>query len=60
MPQELKDVFRNAFEIPMEDHLDLCSQRQKHIDQQQSINLYFSGDDKPSILLKDAQERLFC
>lgn len=45
MPQELKEVFRNAFEIPMEDHLDLCAQRQKHIDQQQSINLYFSGDD---------------
>lgn len=50
MPQELKDVFRNAFEIPMEAHLDLCSQRQKHIDQQQSINLYFSGDDKPEYI----------
>ena len=50
MPQELKDVFRNAFEIPMEAHLDLCSQRQKYIDQQQSINLYFSGDDKPEYI----------
>ena len=50
MPQELKDVFRNAFEIPMEAHLDLCSQRQKHIDQQQSINLYFSGDDNPEYI----------
>ena len=52
MPQELKDVFRNAFEIPMEDHLDLCSQRQKHIDQQQSINLYFSGDDSHEYIAK--------
>lgn len=50
MPQELKDVFRNAFEVPMDAHLDLCSQRQKHIDQQQSINLYFSGDDKPEYI----------
>lgn len=50
MPQELKDVFRNAFEVPMEAHLDLCSQRQKYIDQQQSINLYFSGDDKPEYI----------
>lgn len=50
MPQELKDVFRNAFEVPMDAHLDLCSQRQKHIDQQQSINLYFSGDDSPNYI----------
>lgn len=40
-----KKVFRNAFEVPMESHLQLCSQRQKHIDQGQSINLYFSSSD---------------
>lgn len=40
-----KKVFRIAFEIPMEDHLALCSQRQVFIDQQQSINLFFSGSD---------------
>ena len=50
LSQDLKDVFRNAFEVPMEAHLDLCSQRQKFIDQQQSINLYFSGDDKPEYI----------
>jgi len=50
MRQDLKDVFRNAFEVPMESHLDLCSQRQKYIDQQQSINLYFSGDDEPDYI----------
>lgn len=50
MSQDLKDVFRNAFEVPMDSHLDLCSQRQKHIDQQQSINLYFSGDDSPEYI----------
>lgn len=40
-----KAVFRIAFEIPMDKHVELCSQRQKYFDQQQSINLYFSGSD---------------
>ena len=52
MPQHLKDVFRNAFETPMEAHLDLCAQRQPYIDQQQSINLYFSGDDSHEYIAK--------
>jgi ribonucleoside-diphosphate reductase alpha chain len=38
-------VFRTAFEISMEDHLRLCSQRQKYIDQAQSINLWFTDND---------------
>ena len=42
---EEKYLFRIAFEIPVEDHLDLCSQRQPYFDQQQSINLAFSGND---------------
>lgn len=42
---EEKAVLRIAFEVPMESHLDLCSQRQKHIDQQQSINLYLASHD---------------
>lgn len=42
---EEKSVLRIAFEVPMESHLDLCSQRQKHIDQQQSINLYLASHD---------------
>lgn len=40
-----KAVFQTAFEIDMFAYLRLCSQRQKHIDQGQSINLYFSGND---------------
>lgn len=47
MTDEEKAVFRIAFEIPMEAHLDLCSQRQKYFDQQQSINLYFASHDTP-------------
>lgn len=38
-------VFRNAFEISMEDYLRLCSRRAKYIDQMQSINLYFTAKD---------------
>jgi len=45
-----KAVFRNAFEIPMENHLELCSQRQPYIDQQQSINLYLSSSDSPEYI----------
>ena len=45
LSQEEKDYLRIAFEIPMESHLDLCSQRQKFIDQQQSINLYLANHD---------------
>lgn len=40
-----KAVFRTAFEIRMEDHLRLCAQRQPEIDQQQSINLFFTSND---------------
>lgn len=47
-----KAVFRTAFEIPMEDHLRLCSQRQKYIDQAQSINLYFTSNDDERYISK--------
>lgn len=40
-----KAVLRTAFEVRMEDYLRLCSQRQKYIDQAQSINLYFTSND---------------
>jgi ribonucleoside-diphosphate reductase alpha chain len=43
-----KKVFLTAFEINMLDHLRLCEARQKYIDQGQSINLFFTGDAKPS------------
>ena len=47
-----QQVFRTAFEIPMEDHLRLCSQRQKHIDQMQSINLWFTDNDSEEYIGK--------
>lgn len=52
LTDEEKPVFRTAFEIPMEDHLRLCSQRQQWIDQGQSINLYFTSNDTPEYIGK--------
>lgn len=52
LTEEEKAVFRTAFEIPMEDHLRLCSQRQRYIDQGQSINLYFTSNDSPEYIAK--------
>lgn len=52
LDDEEKAVFRTGFEIPMEDHLRLCSQRQQWIDQGQSINLYFTSNDTPEYIGK--------
>lgn len=52
LTDEEKAVYRTAFEIPMEDHLRLCSQRQQWIDQGQSINLYFTSNDTPEYIGK--------
>lgn len=52
LTQHEKDVFRTAFEIDMIKHLDLCAQRQSYIDQQQSINLYFTSNDTPEYIMK--------
>ena len=45
LSEEDKAVFACAFECSMYAHLDLCAQRQKYFDQQQSINLYASSSD---------------
>lgn len=45
-----KQVFWTAFEAPMDKYLDLCSQRQKYIDQGQSINLYITSNDSPDYI----------
>lgn len=52
LSDEDKAVFRTAFEVPMEDYLRLCSQRQKYIDQAQSINLYFTSNDSEEYIGK--------
>lgn len=49
---EEKAAMRTGFEIPMEDYLRLCSQRQRYIDQAQSINLYFTSNDSEEYIGK--------
>lgn len=44
LSEDEKKVFKTAFEIDQKVILRLASQRQKYIDQGQSINLFFSAD----------------
>ncbi len=43
IPEDLKALYRNAFEIEPRWLVDSASRRQKWIDQAQSLNLYISG-----------------
>lgn len=45
MTDHERAVFRTGFEIPLDAHIELCAQRQQHIDQGQSINLYLTSND---------------
>lgn len=47
LSDEEKAVFKTAFEINMEAHLRLCSQRQPFVCQGQSLNLFFAEDEDP-------------
>lgn len=42
-----KNVYKTSFEIDMRDVVDLASDRQKYIDQGQSLNLFFAADVDP-------------
>ena len=53
-----KAVFRVAFEVDMFGVLRLAEQRQEHIDQAQSLNLYFSGDADPQYIV-DVHKEFF-
>ena len=43
IPDELKAIYRNAFEVEPRWLVDAASRRQKWIDQAQSLNLYIAG-----------------
>ncbi len=45
IPQHLKDLYANAFEVEPRWIVDAASRRQKWIDQAQSLNLYVAGAD---------------
>lgn len=46
IPQELKDKYKTAFEIPPKVLIDLAAARQPHVCQSQSLNLYVPGNIK--------------
>ena len=58
IPKDMQLVFATAFEVKMEDHLNLCSQRRKYIDNSQSINLYFGSNDTEEYIAKIHQQAL--
>jgi len=47
-----KEVFKTAFEIDQSVILKLASQRQRYIDQAQSINLFFDADEDEAYISK--------
>lgn len=40
IPQELKNIYRTAWEIPMRSLIDMAAERGAYIDQSQSLNLF--------------------
>jgi ribonucleoside-diphosphate reductase alpha chain len=51
-----KKVFKTAFEIDQHAIIRLAAARQRHIDQAQSINLFFSADEKEEVISSVHQE----
>lgn len=58
LSDEERAVFRTAYEVDQYKHLDLCAQRQKHIDQAQSINVFIANKTAKEIGLLYAYARL--
>ncbi len=45
LPQELRDIYRTAWEIPMRSLIDLAADRGAYIDQSQSLNLFMENPE---------------
>ena len=43
MPDDLKDVYRTAWEVPMRSLIDMAADRGAYIDQSQSLNLFMES-----------------
>ena len=50
LTDEERAVFKTAYEIDQFKHIDLCAQRQKYIDQAQSINLFIANMEAKDIM----------
>ena len=48
--QEEKDVFQSADEVDQKLHIDLCGDRQKYLNQTQSVNLFFKCDTSKKLI----------
>lgn len=58
LSDEEKRVFKTAFEIDQHVIIRLASQRAKYIDQWQSLNLFFSADEKEEVI-SDVHQQAF-
>ena len=58
LTQHEKDVFKTAFEIDQRAIVRLASQRQRYIDQAQSLNLFFSADEDEAYVAEVHKEAL--
>ncbi len=54
-----KDVFKTAFEINQSTLITLAAQRQRYVDQGQSLNLFFSADEDEEVVARVHAEALF-
>lgn len=50
LSQEIKDVFKTSFELDQRWIIEHAADRQKFIDQGQSVNLFFTADDDPKYI----------
>lgn len=52
LTEDEKLVFKTAFEMNMHNILRLASSRSRYIDQGQSLNFFFSADEKPEVIAR--------
>src|SRR5580698_7503684 len=45
LPEELRDIYRTAWEVPMRALIDLAAERGAYIDQSQSLNLFMENPE---------------
>ena len=45
LPQELRDIYRTVWEVPMRSLIDLAAERGAYIDQSQSLNLFMENPE---------------
>ena len=49
IPQDLRTLYRTAWEVPMKALIDLAAQRSAFVDQSQSLNLFMESPSIPKL-----------